>query len=613
MILNSIFIPSVRASMKIHIFFLAFKCCFLLFVESSQAEVSQQKDWIPKQHEQAAPSNQAAIKQEKKEDSLHNALLVKFNKALFNFNQGNIANAVEYSLKLKGYARDNANLDYEIKALKLLSEIHASQNNYKKALRYRQEADSILNNTVNLDISQHWASNAAFNTAYNKLQEEKTAQEKKLKFNQLAVVLSVLLISILSLFTLALYKNNRLRAGVNNLLKTKNNELLAAKMKAEKANEVKDQFLSTITHELRTPIYAINGFAYLLKQENPRPEQLEHIKALNYSGEHLLSLVNNILDLNKLAAGKVTKTESFFEVKSVMEELTYSFKNAAEANAVTLHLEIDEKVPSKLFGDILKLKQILINLLSNAIKFTENGEVWLSITCLNLETNRSKIRFSIRDTGRGIKKEFQQKIFDNFHQGESSTSSNYRGTGLGLPIVKSLLEFFDSEINLESTFGEGSTFYFDIVFHQPKEEKDKNQIQVALDDPRSMDEFFKGKKVLIAEDNIINLKLTNKILLRRGFETDLVKNGLEAINKAVEKDYDLILMDINMPILDGIQATIEIKSHKPKLPIIALTAVSLDESSEKYIKQGFVAVIPKPYKTEMFYQKIYEVLLRSQA
>ncbi|MDR6302221.1 ATP-binding protein [Mesonia maritima] len=504
-----------------------------------------------------------------------------------------------------------------IKILELFSEIYSASNEpilaFEYASKSSQYKDSLLNFS-NRMISNEIAkrkTNSSQDTI-SKLSMTNSEQEKSLKFNQLAIVLSVLLITILSLLTLSLYKNNNLRAKANTLLQKKNKELVKAKEKAEAATKAREQFLSTITHELRTPIYAITGLTYLLIKEDPTDAQKEHLNSLKYSGEHLLSLINNILDLNKLEANKVRKVSTDFHLKSHMKNFLNTLRKPAEDKNVLLHLEMDEKIPVKLNGDMLKVSQVLINLVGNSIKFAENGEVWIRLQLVKESDKKVTIRFEIEDNGVGIPKRKQKSIFQKFDQGPDEINVKYGGTGLGLPIVKNLLLFLGSDIHLESEEGKGSLFYFELEFEKVLEKTNKD-LKIKKVSQEEQTNLFRGKRILVVEDNKLNQKITKKILERCEMDIDLADNGKVAVEKALKTSYDVILMDIHMPIMDGIKATETIRKHDSSTPIIALTAVSINEGVEEFLEHGFTEIIPKPYKTELFFEKIYKVLkIRSQ-
>ncbi|MGK0176130.1 MAG: signal transduction histidine kinase, partial [Ulvibacter sp.] len=282
------------------------------------------------------------------------------------------------------------------------------------------------------------------------LQNDLDKSKRSINFSKLTNGLSIALIIILSLLTLSLYKNNNLRAKANELLQDKNNELMLAKEKAEKASLAKAQFLSTITHELRTPLYAVTGLTHLLLEENPKENQKENLNSLKFSGEYLLSLINNILDLNKLEANKVEVEKTTFNLKKRMNDVIIALKKSGDDRKTKIHLEFDESIPNSLSGDPLKLSQILINLIGNSVKFTQNGDVFVRVQNIDRTNDKISLHFEIEDNGVGISKKKQKSIFETFSQGSLQINRNFGGTGLGLSIVKNLLELMNSKIQLES-------------------------------------------------------------------------------------------------------------------------------------------------------------------
>ena len=436
--------------------------------------------------------------------------------------------------------------------------------------------------------------------------EEIEKQNKSMIFTRMTTGLSIALIVILSLLTLSLYKNNNLRAKANELLKDKNNELLMAKEKAEKASLAKAQFLSTITHELRTPLYAVTGLTHLLLDENPAPHQKEHLNSLKFSGDYLLSLINNILDLNKLEANKVEIEKTTFNLKRRMNDVLIALKKSADDRKNQLTLAFDDNIPEKLVGDPLKLSQILINLIGNSVKFTQNGEVAVRVQVIEKKSEKVMLHFEIEDNGVGISKKKQKSIFETFAQGSLQINRKFGGTGLGLSIVKNLLEIMNSKIQLESQLGKGSKFWFNMGFDIAEEVKeDLNPRNIIYDVDYVA---LENKNVLVVEDNKINQMITKKILEKNKMVCMVADNGMDAVKLVETNHYDVILMDIHMPGISGIEATQKIRDFNKQVPIIALTAVTIDENLDDFYRAGFNEIIPKPFKTEEFFEKIYRTI-----
>lgn len=491
----------------------------------------------------------------------------------------------------------------------LLSQIKEKQEDYKKSLQYLKTSNNVRDSIFNLNKEALvLEANArygvdALRSNFQSLYDFSAEQEKSLKVNKLTTILSVALITILSLLTLSLYKNNNLRARANELLQKKNDQLTLAKENAEKASLAKAQFLSTITHELRTPLYAVTGLTHLLLEESPTENQKEHLNSLKFSGEYLLSLINNILDLNKLEAKKVEVLDTSFDLEKRISDVLVALKNSADDKKSKLHFHFDADIPKKLKGDPLKISQILINLVGNSIKFTENGDIWITVNRVNQVGQLVFLHFEIKDNGEGISLEKQSLVFDNFTQGSLEINRKFGGTGLGLSIVKNLLNLMNSEIYLKSELGKGSTFSFDLKFEAFEQTKSIAESKTAEKEPLT-NELMKDKKILIVEDNKINQMITRKILEKHQVICDVADNGTIAVEKASSNYYDLILMDIHMPGISGIEATVLIRKFDDKIPIVALTAVTLDENLDEFYLNGFTDIIPKPYKTEEFFNKI---------
>ncbi len=430
--------------------------------------------------------------------------------------------------------------------------------------------------------------------------------DRYFKLNKIATVLAVAMVIILCLLSSVLYANNRLRRKANKLLQQKNLELISEKENAEKANRAKAEFLSTITHELRTPLYAVTGLTHLLIEENPSEAQKEHLESLRFSGEYLLSLVNNILDFNKLEKGNIEVDNVVFSIRSRLTDVVEALKSRAAERGNSLSLTIGPNVPNKVKGDALKISQIIINLVGNAIKFTEKGTIDVCVNKVkDTDTNKIVLYFEVADSGQGISKLKQENLFKGFNNETLQINTKFGGSGLGLSIVKRLLHLMGSSISLKSDVGKGAKFYFEIPFEIYQETSSENLInQMDLIDFKVM----KSAKILIVEDNKINQLITKKILQKQGVECSIADNGEIAVEKAKNFTYDLILMDIHMPGITGLEATKEIRKFDMRTPIIALTAVTLKDNLKEFYAVGMTDVIPKPYKTEEFFMKIEKAL-----
>ncbi len=419
--------------------------------------------------------------------------------------------------------------------------------------------------------------------------------------SEIAVILTSAFLTIISLLAVSLYRNNQIKLRTNDLLQTKNSELQSARDAAVSAMEAKSNFLSTVSHELRTPLYAVTGLTHLLLEENPSENQAEHLRALKFSGDYLLNFVNDILQINKIEANKLEPLHIEFNLKKVLRDVLDSLKQSASANKTKIVLEYDDEIPGHLMSDPLKLSQIFINLVGNAIKFTRNGEVKVIAKLRKKDEEDVTLYFEVADNGIGISKDQQESIFEGFEQGSIQINREYGGTGLGLTIVKSLLGLFESKIELQSELGQGSSFFFELKVKSKDALVDEIPFEIT-----ERDYDFKGLHLMIVEDNKINQVITKKMLTKKDITSDVASNGTEAIELAKNNTYDAILMDIHMPGISGEEATREIRKFDSKTPIIALTAISLDDSLESFYAAGCNDVVTKPFKPEVFYQKIGE-------
>ncbi|MFV8326094.1 ATP-binding protein [Flavobacterium sp. ZS1P14] len=431
------------------------------------------------------------------------------------------------------------------------------------------------------------------------LDSENKQQEKTSKFSKLISILAIALISILSLLSLSLYKNNIIRTQSNLMLKEKNKELEIAKEKAERASNARSEFLSTVSHELRTPLNAINGIAHLLLEEKPKKSQMNYLSSLKFSGDYLTKFINEILEINKIDSNKVEIEYINFNLKQLLEDIQNSLKELAIVNNNKFKLQIDSSIPDYLIGDPTKLSQIIMNLINNALKFTKNGTVSVIAKLHSLEPEKATLYFEVIDTGIGIPSDKLQSVFDSFSQGSIEVNRKYGGTGLGLTIVKKLIKILGGQINLKSTLGKGSSFSFELQF------KLGSQVVNVEEKPKTYDDsLLKNKKILLVEDNKINQMITDKMLRNKGIFCEIIDNGEEAIEIVKKNKFDLILMDVHLPGINGTVATEEIRKFDTKTPIIALTAISLDENREMLLSFGMNDVVTKPFIPEEFYSII---------
>ncbi|MGB1307857.1 MAG: ATP-binding protein [Oceanihabitans sp.] len=498
----------------------------------------------------------------------------------------------------------------------VLSNLNEKAKNYKLANSYLKKHIDLSNSLINLKRE-----NLSPDKRLQFLLDNQTEYQKKQaadlqelqdsrNLSQLTALLSVALITILSLLTMSLYKNNRIRLKSNKILHRKNEELLHAKEKAEQASKTKANFLSTVTHELRTPLYAVTGLSNMLLEENPKPEQLQHLKSLKFSGDYLLTFINDILQINKIEANKEKIESETFNLKTKAQNVIAALNNSALKNNVNLHYDYDSSLPENFHGDQLKISQILINLIGNAIKFTKDGDIWIRISNKSEINNIYKVCIEIEDNGIGISKEKQEHMYESFSQGSIEINRKYGGTGLGLSIVKGLVDLLNGTISFKSKLGAGTTF----TFHVPLEGSTADpEAENSLNEIPNFDELIDSNiQVLIVEDNKINQMITKKILDKMHLKCDLAGTGEEAVEKARAKHYDIILMDIHMPGISGLEATKIIRTIDSNLTIIALTAVTIDDNIKEFNEAGFTEIISKPFKKEDFEKKLYQVIQKKE-
>jgi PAS domain S-box-containing protein len=379
--------------------------------------------------------------------------------------------------------------------------------------------------------------------------------------------------------------------------------LISARQKAEEAAQAKQLFMSTMSHEIRTPLNEVIGITNLLLQGNPREDQMDFIKTLKFSGNHLLTLVNDVLDYNKMESGKIVFEQTQFNLSDFLDEIMRSYSFRSKAKHLSFDIKKASNLPEEVIGDPIRLNQILSNLLSNALKFTNQGSITVTIREMKRTGNQSKMEFAVSDTGIGIPQNKHSIIFDSFTQASADTTRHFGGTGLGLAICKKLVELQGGTVTIESEPGKGSTFRFVISFVVSEK---GSQAQTT----ESTETYIglEGKKILVAEDNKINFFVANKFLIGWGITVTHAENGQLALDILEKEDFDLILMDLHMPVMDGIEATRIIrKSENPKIkniPIVALTAAIMSESHDKIDDLNINDYVLKPFKPHDLFERI---------
>ena len=382
--------------------------------------------------------------------------------------------------------------------------------------------------------------------------------------------------------------------------------------KSEKSALAKSEFLSIMSHEIRTPLNAVIGMTNLLMMGNPRPDQKDNLDILKFSANNLLALVNDVLDFNKIEAGKVVFENIKFNLPDLIQNVCGGLKLKAEEKELAFKVSVDPVLRDKvLIGDPTRLSQIVFNLISNAIKFTPSGTVWVTVKVLEDRHNIVNVRFSIKDTGIGIEKENLAMIFEPFTQESITTTRQYGGTGLGLAIVKRLLELQHLHMDVITQPGEGSEFAFSMEFTVSTEVVPSPQAPNPLQVPLQVDSMS-NLRVLIAEDNMVNVMLMKKLFSKWGISPTIAENGERAIEMVQYGNFDIILMDLQMPVLNGFDAAMEIRKmrdpKKANIPIIALTASALYDIKERVFNSGMNDYVSKPFKPDELKEKMQNLV-----
>lgn len=526
--------------------------------------------------------------------------------------------AISYCNRGLNLAKEAEIVRLQSRAHEVLYDIYNELGQFKTALEHfkHQDAieDSIYTKDIVLDLQKleyqkQFAQDSILNEK-NKLEAELALQSeinKQAANKRLFMGIG----SLLLILSIGLYSRLAYTRKTKKLLESKNKSIEIEKQKAQTSEKAKHQFLANMSHEIRTPMNAIKGMTDILLRRAPKQDQLDYLSAIKESSNSLLVIINDILDLSKIEAGKIDIERIPFNLLKVIDNVNNIIRFKAEEKGLQLQFEIENNFPRSLIGDPTRLHQILINLLGNAIKFTDKGVISLTLNYDQAADSRFVLaQFCVSDTGVGIGQDRIDKIFESFEQAYSDTTRKFGGTGLGLSISKKLVELQNGEIWVESNKNKGSQFYFSIPYEISQESitEVKEAANVAKND-----EHLEGLKILLVEDNEFNAIVASEELqdALKNINIDIVENGLIAIEKAKLTQYDIILMDVQMPVMNGYEATRTIRSLKSpssKIPIIAMTANVLKEEVNRCYEAGMNDFIGKPFDVDELVNKISQLV-----
>lgn len=547
---------------------------------------------------------------------------------------GDYEQAIKYLNQAKEIVENTHILKVHKEVLEELSDTYASLEDYKNSLKYFKEFSRLQVSVVDEEASNklsimqlgfHLKDEASKQTINEVDLNLKVLKERNIRnIIVFITLLSVAVIFVLwSRYRMKLKKNQELKSLNEDLekrvekrtrsLREENERRRIAQEHAELANETKNKFLANISHEVRTPLNAIVGFCDIASKDNASNGLMVNLDKIKDSSVHLLSLVKDIIDYSQMEKGTTVLKEFSFDLNELLSSVVNAFYLDSKSKKIELDYSLNSKVPTKLLGDKDALRQILYNLVGNALKFTEKGSVKINVDVgINeIEDNNVELTFSVKDTGIGISPMKQKLIFMDFTQEYDSSSRKYGGAGLGLTISKHFVELMDGNISVNSTKGKGSEFKFSV------------KLKINREAPVSSKEEFKPKEfekmhILIAEDNLLNAQVIVAFLSRLGHTAVVANNGLEALEALKTEEFDAILMDIEMPEMDGLEATKEIRSGKrnvlnPKVPIIALTAHALKDYEDKSFEAGMNSYLTKPVDINLLSEALDKVMFNSPA
>ncbi|WP_164076171.1 response regulator [Flavimarina sp. Hel_I_48] len=497
-------------------------------------------------------------------------------------------------------------LDFYPRYAQFLNSIDSSQVAYKIQVEYQKIKDDLENERREEEVQKAMAAAGAdeLRRQRNEAELREMLVDEKLQRKNTQYTLMFILTVLMLFFIIYMYISTRMRKSLIKDLKYKNTELKAAKELAEDSVLAKSEFFSTVSHEMRTPLYGVTGMVNVLQNSKAADGFHEEFDSLKFSALHLLEIINDLLELSKLDDNSFEFHEHPFEIDLFVREIIKSFEKSQLKNSNKIHYIPEGDYPKIFIGDSRRIAQVLINLISNAIKFTVDGDIYIRLSCAYLEGSMRKLHFDVEDTGHGIPKSSLKSIFKEFNQIESPGIERKMGTGLGLPIVQKILRKMNSEISVESELGKGSTFSFDICLQEAHPQDFENENLRLLGNSLELDKTLHSSKILIVDDNKVNRIVTQRLLEQKHVVVMTAAGGKEAIQLMLNDVFDLILMDLQMPEMDGFETVIALRKFDSSTPIIALTASEIHTMKERLQECGFNDSVTKPFNLQDFYALI---------
>ncbi|MGB3775203.1 MAG: response regulator, partial [Leeuwenhoekiella sp.] len=494
-------------------------------------------------------------------------------------------------------------LDFYPKYAQFLNSIDSTEAAYNIQVEYQKTKDIIENVRREKDVQKAMAAAGAdeLRRQRNEAELREMLADEKLQRKNTQYTLMFILSVVMLFFIIYMYISTRMRKSLIKNLKYKNTELLAAKEMADDSIRAKNEFFSTVSHEMRTPLYGVTGMVNVLKNSKAAIGFTEEFNSLRFSALHLLDIINDLLEISKLDDDSFEFHKQAFDIDSFLDEIIKSFDKSQLNNTNRIHLIKSWDASKILIGDSRRIAQVLINLISNAIKFTDDGDIYIRVNCKKGKNNLNEVYFEIEDSGQGIPKGHLKFIFKEFNQVENINTERKMGTGLGLAIVQKILNKMNSEIHVKSEVGTGSTFSFKLYLKEsyPEEKEAKNlHLKGNIE---AQDHLLNSTKILVVDDNKVNRIVTQRLLEQKNVAVVTAASGKEAIQLLLHDNFDLILMDLQMPGMDGFETVIDMRKFDTLTPIIALTASEIHTLKRRLKICGFNDYITKPFNLDEFY------------